>query len=235
MPARTPRPSSDCGSGGRARHEQRQQREGAEERGGVDVEHDRRAEHGDQEARGGGPEQRRGAIRPLDDGIRLRDDVLVVADQLGQDQALGGEVRREEDPDHGDDREEQREGQPAERVEQRGSTRAAARGSSPRRSSCAARRSARSRRRTGCRGSRSAGARTRGRRPSASAEPVVVRTNHGSARNVICDPRDEMTSAETSATIGRWRSGLFVRSATRRPAGRPRRRARSACPACAGP
>jgi hypothetical protein len=99
------------------RHEQREKREGAEEGRGVDVEHDRRAEHRDQEACGGRAEQGHGPIRPLDDGIRLRHDVLVLTDQLGQDQALRREVRREEDPDRGDDREEQRKGQPAELVE----------------------------------------------------------------------------------------------------------------------
>ena len=133
-----------------------------------------------------------------------------------------------------DDREQQRESSACRARGAAGSRRAEARGSGRRRASSAGRRTARSRSRRGSRGSRSEGARPRGRRPSSSAEPVVWRTNHGSARKVICDPSDEMTSAETSAKIGRWRSGLraCVRAATHRPAGRPRRRARSACRAC---
>ena len=43
--------------------------------------------------------------------------------------------------------------------------------------------------------------------PIRVVEPVVVRTNHGNARNVICDPSDEMISALSSARIDRWRSG----------------------------
>ena len=35
--------------------------------------------------------------------------------------------------------------------------------------------------------------------PILVGEPVVERTNQGSARNVICEPRDEITSAEMSA------------------------------------
>ena len=35
-----------------------------------------------------------------------------------------------------------------------------------------------------------------------AAEPVVTSTNHGSARYVIREPRIDMTSAATSATIG---------------------------------
>ena len=34
-------------------------------------------------------------------------------------------------------------------------------------------------------------------------EPVVVRTNHGSARNVIWAPSEEMISADSSAKIDR--------------------------------
>ena len=37
-------------------------------------------------------------------------------------------------------------------------------------------------------------------------EPVVVSTNHGSARAVICEPVAEMTSAATSAARGGRRS-----------------------------
>src|SRR4051812_47926333 len=39
-------------------------------------------------------------------------------------------------------------------------------------------------------------------------EPVVVRTNHGSASAVICEPVAEMTSAATSAASGGRRSTL---------------------------
>ena len=34
-------------------------------------------------------------------------------------------------------------------------------------------------------------------------DPVVVSTNHGNARNVICAPSDEMTSALSNAKIDR--------------------------------
>jgi hypothetical protein len=39
--------------------------------------------------------------------------------------------------------------------------------------------------------------------PILVGEPVVESTNHGSARNVICEPSDETTSAEMSAKIDR--------------------------------
>ena len=39
--------------------------------------------------------------------------------------------------------------------------------------------------------------------PIRVGEPVVWRTNHGSARNVIWDPSDEMICAATRAKIGR--------------------------------
>ena len=39
--------------------------------------------------------------------------------------------------------------------------------------------------------------------PIRVGEPVVLRTNQGSARNVICEPSEEMTCAVMSATIGR--------------------------------
>ena len=51
--------------------------------------------------------------------------------------------------------------------------------------------------------------------PMRVVEPVVVRTNHGSARNVICAPSDEITSALSNAKIDRWSSG--ERCFTRRP------------------
>ena len=99
--------------------EEREQDERAEEGRGVDVEHDRRAEGGDQEPRRCRPQQRRGAIRALDHGVRLRHDVLVVAHQLGQDEPLRREVRRDEDADQRDEHEEQREREHAELVQQR--------------------------------------------------------------------------------------------------------------------
>ena len=39
--------------------------------------------------------------------------------------------------------------------------------------------------------------------PIRVVEPVVVSTNHGSARNVICAPSEEMISADSSAKIDR--------------------------------
>ena len=96
MPASTP-PALLGGRQRRARgDEQREEDERDEERRGVDVEHDRRAEGGDQHAGRRGPEQRGGPLRTLEDRVRLRDRALVVADELGQDQPLRGEVGREE-------------------------------------------------------------------------------------------------------------------------------------------
>ena len=40
--------------------------------------------------------------------------------------------------------------------------------------------------------------------PIRVVDPVVVSTNHGSARNVICEPSDEMISALSSAKMDRW-------------------------------
>ena len=38
-----------------------------------------------------------------------------------------------------------------------------------------------------------------------AADPVVTSTNQGSARNVICEPRDEIPSAVSRAIRGRLR------------------------------
>ena len=58
----------------------------------------RRAERGDQHAGRRRAEQRRATLGALEDGVRLGDRPLVVADELGQDEPLRREVRREEQP-----------------------------------------------------------------------------------------------------------------------------------------
>ena len=54
-----------------------------------------------------------------------------------------------------------------------------------------------------------------------AADPVVTRTNHGSARNVICEPSDETTSATSS---GRRRGARSSASCGLRRGRRARRR-----------
>ena len=58
-------------------------------------------------------------LGPLEDGVRLGDRPLVVADELGQDEPLRRVVRREEHPDQRHEDEEHGEAQHAERVEDR--------------------------------------------------------------------------------------------------------------------
>ena len=53
-------------------------------------------------------------------------------------------------------------------------------------------------------------------------EPVVARTNHGSARNVICEPSAETTCDASSAAIPGARRRLMPRPPASRPIGRPR-------------
>ena len=101
------------------RDEQREQDERDEERRRVDVQHDGRAERGDEHAGRRRAEQRRGALGALEDGVRLGDRPLVVADELGQDEPLRRVVRREEHPDQRHEGEEHGEAQPAEGVEDR--------------------------------------------------------------------------------------------------------------------
>jgi hypothetical protein len=101
------------------RHEQREEHERDEERGGVDVEHLRRADGRDQQPRQRRTQQRGRALGALDDRIRLRDDALVLAHELREHEPLGREVRRQEDAEQRDERQQHAEREHAERVQDR--------------------------------------------------------------------------------------------------------------------
>ena len=95
------RPSSVCESR-RARDEQARSANETEEGRGVDVEDGRRAERRDEHAAATGPGATSLCSRPRH-GVGLGDGLLVVADELGQDQPLRREVRRDEDADERDE------------------------------------------------------------------------------------------------------------------------------------
>ncbi len=96
------------------RHEQREQYERDEECGGVDVEDLGGADERDQETGRHRPKQRRRPLGALDDGVRLRDDALVLANELRQDESLRGVVRGEEDAEQRDEDQEQPKREDAE-------------------------------------------------------------------------------------------------------------------------
>ncbi len=86
-------------------------------RRGVDEEHARRAEDADQHAGDRRPEQHRRANGALEERVRLRDDALVFAEQLGDDQPLRGEVRGAEGTERERHRKQHDEGEVTAPVE----------------------------------------------------------------------------------------------------------------------
>jgi hypothetical protein len=92
-------------------HEQPDEGQRNEVGGGIDDDHPRRPEPRDQEAGCRRPEQQRDALRSLKECIRLADDPLVLADELRDDRALGGEVRagQSAEAEHEDEQERERE------------------------------------------------------------------------------------------------------------------------------
>ena len=80
----------------------------------VDVEDLGGADERDQETGRDRPKQRRRPLGALDDGVRLRDDALVLANELRQDESLCGVVRGEEDAEQSDEDQEQPKREDAE-------------------------------------------------------------------------------------------------------------------------
>ncbi len=103
----------------RARDEQEDESEGDEIRRCVDVEDIGRTEERDEDAGQGRPDQTGGREPALEQAVRLGHRRHVLADELGQDHALGGRVRRHERPDRRNDPEQHAERQQAGRVQQR--------------------------------------------------------------------------------------------------------------------
>ena len=118
-PVRIPRDSGAAGTEPPPRHEQGDERERDDVRRGVDDQHARRAHHADQHAADRRPEQHRRADRALEERVRLADDLLVLAEELGHDHPLRREVRRAERTEQERERDERRERQVAGPVQHR--------------------------------------------------------------------------------------------------------------------
>jgi hypothetical protein len=102
-----------------AAHERPHEHEGDEERRGVDVQHVRRADGGNQHARNRGPGELVEALRPLHHAVGARHEPLVLAHDLRQDEPLGREIRPAEDARSRDEDEQQPERERARGVQQR--------------------------------------------------------------------------------------------------------------------
>ena len=103
----------------RRRHEEGDERDGDDVGRSVDGQNRRRSDEADQHAGDRRPEQERDPLGALEERACLTDDTLVLAEELRDDDPLGGEVRRRQRADRESDADEHAERQRVRPVQHR--------------------------------------------------------------------------------------------------------------------